>query len=114
MPDDWPTPSHLLVRSVGDEYGWKCRDCDFTVKYGYKNAKKAIARHWAEAHAPRREERTTLSNEVKLAAGLLCIASHSMPDTFFQSDSRCELAREVLRSNGYDPEEYGSIIEEEN
>lgn len=33
----------------------------------------------------------------KLAKGLLEIAELAMPDTYFQSDSRCKLARKMLK-----------------
>jgi hypothetical protein len=45
----------------------------------------------------------------QLAAGLLQIASLAMPDTYFRTDSRCQLARRVLNSMGYDPEDFGNI-----
>jgi hypothetical protein len=48
--------------------------------------------------------------EVWLAAALLQIAKLAMPDTFFRSDSRCEIARSVLREAGLDPESFDEII----
>ena len=51
---------------------------------------------------------------VRLSTGLLQIASHAMPDTFFRSDSRCKLAREVLEEFGYDPEEFWAQIHKED
>jgi hypothetical protein len=41
--------------------------------------------------------------EIALAKGLLQVAYLAMPDTYFASDSRCELARETLRKHGIDP-----------
>jgi hypothetical protein len=40
------------------------------------------------------------TNEARLAAGLLQIAVIAMPGSYFQSDSRCALAREVLSKCG--------------
>ena len=45
----------------------------------------------------------------QLAAGLLQIASVAMPDTYFRTDSRCQLARRVLLNLGHDPENYQDI-----
>jgi hypothetical protein len=38
--------------------------------------------------------------EIKLARGLLEIAHLAMPEAYFATDSRCELAREVLKRHG--------------
>jgi len=38
--------------------------------------------------------------EVKLAVGLLEIASLAMPDSYYQSDRRCKLARKILKTHG--------------
>lgn len=55
---------------------------------------------------------TTEPDEVKLAKALLQIACIAMPGSYYNSDSRCQLAREVLKRHGiidYDPlEELGT------
>lgn len=49
-----------------------------------------------------------------LAVSLLQIAHEAMPDTYFRTDSRCQLARRVLNGLGYDPEDFDDIINPED
>jgi hypothetical protein len=46
------------------------------------------------------DPQTTDAIEVQLAKGLLSIAYLAMPASYYQSDSRCELARKVLAQRG--------------
>lgn len=49
-----------------------------------------------EDDVPSDEERARIYTMRQLAQGLLEIAEMAMPDTIFQTDRRCQLARRVL------------------
>ena len=82
-------------------FSWAGRALDDGVNTAIEAGKKAVA---GVSGKPEMSD-----DSVKLAAGLLQIAHALMPSTLCETDVRCELAREVLKKHGYDPEKYDEI-----
>lgn len=51
-----------------------------------------------------------MSREERLAVSLLQIALLAMPDTYYRTDRRCELARAVLSESGMSTTEMAEAI----